>query len=59
MAHHVDQDGKLNVEIFKISEDYQYLDNAAKFDILHTIKDWAELEIIKIEFSDDSRGTIK
>ena len=59
MAQHIDENGKLNVQIFNISEDYQYLDNASKFDILHTIKDWAELEINKLNFSDDTRGTIE
>jgi hypothetical protein len=59
MAQHIDENGKLNVQIFNISEDYQYLDNAAKFDILHTIKDWAELEIIKLHFTDDTRGTVE
>jgi hypothetical protein len=52
MAQHIDEDGKLRTQIFNISPDYQLLDKEEKMDILRLIKDWLDLEVIKIQFED-------
>jgi len=52
MPQHIDEDGKLRTQIFTISPDYQLLDKDEKMDILRLIKDWLDLEVIKIQFED-------
>jgi hypothetical protein len=52
MPQHIDEDGKLRTQIFTISPDYQLLDKEEKMDILRLIKDWLDLEVIKIQFED-------
>jgi hypothetical protein len=52
MAQHVDENGKLRTQIFTISPDYQLLNKEDKMDILRLIKDWLDLEVIKIQFED-------
>jgi hypothetical protein len=52
MAQHIDEDGKLLTQIFTISPDYQLLNKEGKMDILGLIKDWLDLEVIKIQFED-------
>jgi hypothetical protein len=52
MAQHIDEDGKLRTQIFTISPDYQLLNKEDKMDILGLIKDWLDLEVIKIQFED-------
>lgn len=53
MAQHVDEDGKLNMEIFTISQEYQILDNQSKIEVLRLLKDWLDVEVIKIQFTED------
>lgn len=52
MAHHIDENGKLRVEVFTISEDYHLLDRESKAEVLSLLKDWLDLEVIKIQFED-------
>jgi hypothetical protein len=52
MPQHIDENGKLRTQIFTISPDYQLLDKEEKMDILRLIKDWLDLEVIKIQFED-------
>lgn len=52
MAQHVDENGKLRTQIFTISPDYHLLSKEEKMDILRLIKDWLDLEVIKIQFED-------
>jgi hypothetical protein len=52
MAHSIDENGKLRVEIFNISPDYQTLDKQDKMEVLALIKDWLDIEVIKIQFED-------
>lgn len=53
MAQHVDEDGKLNMEIFTISQEYQILDLQSKIEVLRLLKDWLDVEVIKIQFTED------
>jgi hypothetical protein len=52
MPQHIDENGKLRTQIFTISPDYQLLNKEDKMDILGLIKDWLDLEVIKIQFED-------
>lgn len=52
MPQHIDEDGKLRTQIFSISPDYQLLDKEKKMDILRLIKEWLDLEVIKLQFED-------
>jgi hypothetical protein len=52
MAHHIDENGKLQIEIFTISPDYQNLNKEDKMEVLRLIKDWLDIEVIKIQFED-------
>lgn len=52
MAHQIDENGKLRVDIFTISPDYQTLDKESKMEMLALIKDWLDIEVIKIQFED-------
>ena len=54
MPQHIDEDGKLRTEIFTISTDYQLLDKQSKMEVLALLKDWLDIEVIKIQFDDDS-----
>ena len=53
MAQHIDEKGKLRIEIFTISPDYQTLDKENKMEVLALIKDWLDIEVIKIQFEDE------
>ena len=53
MAQHIDEEGKLRTQIFTISSDYQTLDKQSKMEVLGLIKDWLDIEVIKIQFQDD------
>jgi len=50
MAHYIDENGKLKVDVFTISKDYHILDKESKMEVLLLIKDWVDLEVIKIQF---------
>jgi len=52
MPQHIDENGKLKVEVFRVTEDYQYLDRESKLDILTLISEWTELELIKLQFEE-------
>jgi hypothetical protein len=52
MAQHIDENGKLRTQIFNISPDYQLLDKQSKMEVLALLKDWLDLEVIKIQFED-------
>jgi hypothetical protein len=52
MAQHIDENGKLNIEIFSVSPDYLLLSKAEKIEVLRLIKDWLDIEVIKIQFED-------
>jgi hypothetical protein len=52
MAHHIDENGKLQIEIFTISPEYQHLNKEDKMEVLRLIKDWLDIEVIKIQFKD-------
>ena len=53
MPHKIDENGKLRVDIFTISPDYQILNKQDKMEVLALIKDWLDVEVIKIQFEDD------
>ena len=53
MAQHIDKDGKLKTEIFTISPDYKELSKDDRMEVLRLIKDWLDIEVIKIQFEDD------
>jgi len=53
MAQHIDEDGSLQIEIFTISPEYQLLSKQKKIEVLGLIKDWLDIEVIKIQFVDD------
>ena len=53
MAQHIDKDGKLKKEIFTISPDYKELNKEDRMEVLRLIKDWLDIEVIKIQFEDD------
>ena len=53
MAQHIDKDGKLKIEIFTISPDYKELSKDDKMEVLRLIKDWLDIEVIKIQFEYD------
>ena len=52
MAQHIDENGKLKVDVFTISADYQLLDKESKMEVLALMKDWLDIEVIKIQFED-------
>lgn len=52
MAHRIDNNGKLNVDVFTVSPDYQLLDKESKAEVLSLLKDWLDLEVIKLQFED-------
>jgi hypothetical protein len=53
MAHHIDENGRLNIDLFTISPDYQLLNKEDKMEVLGLIKDWLDIEVIKIQFEDE------
>ena len=53
MAHHIDKDGKLKIEIFTISPDYKELSKDDRIEVLRLVKDWLDIEVIKIQFEDN------
>jgi len=53
MSHSVDENGKLNIELFTISPDYQLLNKEDKMEVLRLIKDWLDVEVIKMQFEDE------
>jgi hypothetical protein len=53
MPQHIDENGKLRMEIFTISPDYQLLDKQEKMEVLLLIKQWLDMEVIKIQFEKD------
>lgn len=53
MAQYIDEEGKLRIEIFTISPDYYTLNKQNKMEVLALIKDWLDIEVIKIQFQDD------
>ena len=53
MAQFVDEQGKLHTEIFTISPDYKELSIEDKKEVLRLMKDWLDLEVIKILFEDE------
>jgi hypothetical protein len=53
MAHHIDGNGRLNIDLFTISPDYQLLNKEDKMEVLGLIKDWLDIEVIKIQFEDE------
>jgi len=50
MAHFIDEEGKLKIEVFTVSPDYQHLDKDRKIEVLTLLKDWLDIEVIKIQF---------
>jgi hypothetical protein len=53
MSHHVDENGRLNIDLFTISPDYHLLNKEDKMEVLRLIKDWLDIEVIKIQFEDE------
>jgi hypothetical protein len=53
MAQFVDEQGKLHTEIFTISPDYKELSKDDRIEVLRLIKDWLDIEVIKIQFEDE------
>jgi len=53
MAYHIDEDGKLKIEIFTISPYYKELSKDDRMEVLRLIKDWLDIEVIKIQFEDE------
>lgn len=53
MAQHIDENGKLKTEIFTVSPDYKTLSKQDKIEVLALLKDWLDIEVIKIQFEDD------
>jgi hypothetical protein len=53
MAQFVNEQGKLHTEIFTISLDYHKLSIEDKKEVLRLIKDWLDIEVIKILFEDE------
>jgi hypothetical protein len=53
MAHHIDENGRLNIDLFTISPDYKELSKDDRMEVLRLIKDWLDVEVIKIQFEDD------
>ena len=53
MAHHIDENGRLKIEIFTISPDYKELSKDDRMEVLGLIKDWLDIEVIKIQFEDE------
>jgi hypothetical protein len=53
MAHHIDENGRLNIDLFTISPYYQLLNKEDKMEVLGLIKDWLDIEVIKIQFEDE------
>ena len=52
MPQHIDENGDLINEIFRVSEDYHLLTKDEKMDILRLVKDWLDLQVIKIQFEE-------
>jgi len=52
MAHFIDEEGKLRIEVFTVSPEYQHLDKYRKMEVLALLKDWLDVEVIKIQFED-------
>jgi hypothetical protein len=52
MAHRIDENGKLNVDVFTVSPDYKLLNKESKAEVLSLLKDWLDLEVIKLQFED-------
>ena len=52
MPQHIDENGNLIYEIFRVSEDYHLLTKDEKMDILRLVKEWLDLQVIKIQFED-------
>jgi hypothetical protein len=53
MAQFVDEEGKLRTEIFTISPEYHKLSIEDKKELLRLMKDWLDMEVIKILFEDE------
>ena len=53
MAYTIDEDCKLKIEIFTISPEYKELSKDDRMEVLRLIKDWLDIEVIKIQFEDD------
>jgi hypothetical protein len=52
MPQHIDENGDLINEIFRVSPDYHLLSKEEKIDVLRLVKDWLDLQVIKIQFED-------
>lgn len=52
MPQLIDQNGNLINEIFRVSEDYHLLTKEEKMDVLRLVKEWLDLQVIKIQFED-------
>lgn len=48
----INENGKLKTEIIRINAEYQLLDKQSKIEILSLLKDWLDIEVIKIQFED-------
>ena len=53
MAYHIHEDGKLKIDIITISPDYHLLNKEDKMEVLRLMKDWLDIEVIKIQFEDE------
>jgi hypothetical protein len=53
MAQFIDEEGKLRIEIFTISPDYQDLGIEDRKEVLRLIKDWLDIEVIKLAFEEN------
>jgi len=52
MSHYIDEEGILKIEVFTISADYKLLDKESRMEVLSLLKDWLDMEVIKIQFED-------
>lgn len=52
MSQFIDENGKLIIEVFNVSQDYQLLDKQSKIEVLALLKEWLDIEVIKIQFED-------
>lgn len=52
MGQYINEDGNLIIDVFTISEDYKSLNKEDKMDALSLLKDWLDIEVIKIQFEE-------
>ena len=52
MAQHINNYGELIIDVITISPDYKNLNKEDKMQVLSLLKDWLDIEVIKIQFEE-------